>query len=159
MTWLFDGNLFFGKDISERAQKMEIDQEPREQIVDAEQALYQLGEAGKTDSGFKSFLKAVTDAVDVANAAFQRDGGLAGISTGFIDLDKKLGGLHKSDLLILAGRPSMGKTSLATNIAYNVAKAYKKGILKDGTEGSVNGGVMVFFSGNECGTTRCENSL
>ena len=71
---------------------MEIDQEPREQI-DAEQALYQLGEAGKTDSGFKSFLKAVT-AVDIANAAFQRDGGLAGISTGFIDLDKKLGGLH-----------------------------------------------------------------
>ena len=138
--------ILLGKDISERAQKMEIDQEPREQIVDAEQALYQLGEAGKTDSGFKSFLKAVTDAVDIANAAFQRDGGLAGISTGFIDLDKKLGGLHKSDLLILAGRPSMGKTSLATNIAYNVAKTYKKGILKDGTEGSINGGVIGFFS-------------
>ena len=138
--------ILLGKDISERAQKMDIDQEPREQIVDAEQALYQLGEAGKTDSGFKSFLKAVTDAVDIANAAFQRDGGLAGISTGFIDLDKKLGGLHKSDLLILAGRPSMGKTSLATNIAYNVAKTYKKGILKDGTEGSINGGVIGFFS-------------
>ena len=118
--------ILLGKDIAERAQKMEIDQEPREQIVDAEQALYQLGEAGKTDSGFKSFLKAVTEAVDIANAAIQRDGGLAGISTGFIDLDKKLGGLHKSDLLILAGRPSMGKTSLATNIAYNVARSYKK---------------------------------
>jgi len=138
--------ILLGKDISERAQKMEIDQEPRDQIVDAEQALYQLGEAGKTDSGFKSFLKAVTEAVDIANAAFQRDGGLAGISTGFIDLDKKLGGLHKSDLLILAGRPSMGKTSLATNIAYNVARSYKKGVMKDGTEGSVNGGVIGFFS-------------
>ena len=53
----------------------------------------------------------------------------------------------------------MGKTSLATNIAYNVAKAYKKGTLKDGTEGSINGGVIGFFSGNECRTTRCENSL
>ena len=138
--------ILLGKDISERAQKMEIDQEPREQIVDAEQALYQLGEAGKTDNGFKSFLKAVTEAVDIANAAFQRDGGLAGISTGFIDLDKKLGGLHNSDLLILAGRPSMGKTSLATNIAYNVARSYKKGLMKDGTEGSINGGVIGFFS-------------
>ena len=105
-----------------------------------------MGEAGKTDNGFKSFLKAVTEAVDIANAAFQRDGGLAGISTGFIDLDKKLGGLHNSDLLILAGRPSMGKTSLATNIAYNVAKSYKKGLMKDGTEGSINGGVIGFFS-------------
>ena len=69
----------------------------------------------------------MTDAVNVANAAYQRDGGLAGVSTGLVDLDKKLGGLHPSDLLILAGRPSMGKTSLATNIAFNIAKAYKKG--------------------------------
>jgi len=61
-------------------------------------------------------------------------------------MDKKLGGLHKSDLLILAGRPSMGKTSLATNIAYNIAKAYQKGALPDGTEGAVNGGVVGFYS-------------
>ena len=61
-------------------------------------------------------------------------------------MDKKLGGLHKSDLLILAGRPSMGKTSLATNIAFNVAKAYQKGILPDGSEGAVNGGVVGFYS-------------
>ena len=82
----------------------------------------------------------------MANAAYQREGGMAGVSTGLIDLDKKLGGLHKSDLLILAGRPSMGKTSLATNIAFNVAKAYKKGILPDGTEGAVDGGVVGFYS-------------
>ena len=63
----------------------------------------------------------------MANAAYQREGGLSGVSTGLIDMDKKLGGLHRSDLLILAGRPSMGKTSLATNIAFNVAKAYKRG--------------------------------
>jgi replicative DNA helicase len=88
----------------------------------------------------------MTDAVDVANAAYQRDGGLAGISTGLVDLDKKLGGLHPSDLLILAGRPSMGKTSLATNIAFNIAKAYKRGRKPDGTEGTVEGGVVGFFS-------------
>jgi replicative DNA helicase len=82
----------------------------------------------------------------VANNAYKREGGLAGISTGLIDMDKKLGGLHKSDLLILAGRPSMGKTSLATNVAFNIAKAYQKGQLADGSEGTLNGGVVGFFS-------------
>jgi replicative DNA helicase len=71
---------------------------------------------------------------------------MSGISTGLIDMDKKLGGLHPSDLLILAGRPSMGKTSLATNIAFNVAKAYKKGKKHDGSEGAVEGGVVGFYS-------------
>ncbi|CUJ34219.1 replicative DNA helicase [Cognatishimia activa] len=135
-----------GHEISSRAQTMDVAEEPREQIVQAEQQLYKLSEQGKTDSGFVSFLKAVTEAVNTANAAYQRDGGLAGVSTGLIDMDKKLGGLHPSDLLILAGRPSMGKTSLATNIAFNVAKAYKKGIRPDGTEGTVEGGVVGFYS-------------
>ena len=125
---------------------MDESQEPAEQIVVAEQALYKLGEEGQGESGFQSFLRAVTAAVDVANNAYKREGGLAGISTGLIDMDKKLGGLHKSDLLILAGRPSMGKTSLATNVAFNIAKAYQKGQLADGTEGTLNGGVVGFFS-------------
>ena len=119
--------------------------EPKEQIVEAEQALYKLGEAGQASQGFQSFLKAVTDAVNDANAAYQRDGGLAGVSTGLTDLDKKLGGLHRSDLLILAGRPSMGKTSLATNVAFNIAKAYKRGLKQDGSEGAVDGGVVGFY--------------
>lgn len=135
-----------GQDISARARRVETDTDPKEQIVAAEQALYTLSEQGQTESGFQSFLRAVTDAVNVANAAYQREGGLAGISTGLIDLDAKLGGLHKSDLIILAGRPSMGKTSLATNIAFNIAKAYRKGSLPDGTEGAVDGGVVGFFS-------------
>lgn len=135
-----------GQTIADRATKMDVTEEPREQIVQAEQALYKLSEQGKTDSGFVSFLKAVTEAVQTANAAYQRDGGLAGVSTGLVDLDSKLGGLHPSDLLILAGRPSMGKTSLATNIAFNVAKAYKKGIRPDGTEGAVEGGIVGFYS-------------
>jgi len=135
-----------GRDISAKAASVDVASEPREQIVEAEQHLYKLAEQGQTESGFQSFLKAVTDAVNVANAAYQREGGLSGVSTGLIDLDKKLGGLHRSDLLILAGRPSMGKTSLATNIAFNVAKAYKRGLLPDGNEGAVDGGVVGFYS-------------
>ncbi|PWG16591.1 replicative DNA helicase [Salibaculum griseiflavum] len=135
-----------GQEISAKAARVDVDSEPKEQIVEAEQKLYQLAEQGQSESGFQSFLKAVTDAVNVANAAYQREGGLAGVATGLTDMDQKLGGLHSSDLLILAGRPSMGKTSLATNIAFNVAKAYKRGKLPDGSEGAVDGGVVGFFS-------------
>jgi len=135
-----------GNDISAKAARVDVDSEPREQIVEAEQKLYALAEQGQTEQGFQSFLTAVTDAVKVANAAYQREGGLAGVSTGLVDLDKKLGGLHRSDLLILAGRPSMGKTSLATNVAFNIARAYKKGITASGEEGAVDGGVVGFFS-------------
>ncbi len=138
--------IALGRDISEKAARVDIETEPRDQIVEAEQALYTLGEQGQTESGFQSFLHAVTDAVRVANAAYQRDGQLSGVSTGLVDLDAKLGGLHPSDLLILAGRPSMGKTSLATNIAFAIAKAYRKGKRPDGTEGAVDGGVVGFFS-------------
>jgi replicative DNA helicase len=135
-----------GRDISAKAAQVDVASGPREQIVEAEQALYSLAEQGQVESGFQSFLKAVTDAVNVANAAYQREGGLAGVSTGLVDMDKKLGGLHRSDLLILAGRPSMGKTSLATNIAFNIAKAYKRGTLPDGNEGAIDGGVVGFYS-------------
>ncbi|MGB1235972.1 MAG: replicative DNA helicase, partial [Planktomarina sp.] len=135
-----------GNDIAAKAARVDVESEPKEQIVEAEQRLYSLAEQGQVESGFQSFLTAVTDAVKVANAAYQRDGGLAGTSTGLIDLDQKLGGLHRSDLLILAGRPSMGKTSLATNIAFNIARAYKRGTTVAGEEGAVDGGVVGFFS-------------
>ncbi len=138
--------IALGRDISAMAAKVDVTYEPKDQIIEAEQRLYRLAEQGQSERGFQSFLKAVTDAVNMANAAYQREGGLAGVSTGLVDLDKKLGGLHPSDLLILAGRPSMGKTSLATNIAFNIAKAYKRGRLPDGSEGTVDGGVVGFFS-------------
>jgi replicative DNA helicase len=135
-----------GREVSAAASDMTGEKEPDEQIVEAESRLYGLAEQGRSESGFQSFLAAVTQAVNVANAAYQRDGGLAGVSTGLVDLDRKLGGLHRSDLLILAGRPSMGKTSLATNIAFNVARAYRRGETPDGREGAVDGGVVGFFS-------------
>ncbi len=135
-----------GHEIADRAARVDVDSEPKEQIVEAEQRLYKLAEQGVAERGFQSFLKAVTDAVNMANAAYQRDGGMAGVSTGLADLDRKLGGLHPSDLIILAGRPSMGKTSLATNVAFNIAKAYRRGQKPDGTEGAIDGGVVGFFS-------------
>lgn len=135
-----------GADISEKAGRVDVANAPKDQIVDAEQALYSLGEKGRVDSGFQSFLKSVTDAIHVASAALQRDGGLAGIATDFSDLDRKLGGLHRSDLLIVAGRPSMGKTALATNIAFNIARKFRQGTLPDGSKGAVEGGVVGFFS-------------
>ena len=138
--------IILGQEISSRAQSIKVDEQPEEQIILAEQNLYKIGDSGKSETGFKSFLKALGEAVQVANAAHHRDGNLAGISTGFIDLDKKMGGLHSSDLIILAGRPSMGKTSLATNIAYNIAKSFKKNDNADETSETVNGGIVGFYS-------------
>ncbi|WP_373944455.1 replicative DNA helicase [Paracoccus marcusii] len=138
--------MTLGQDIAARAATVEVGDDAEEQIKAAEQTLYKLGEAGVAERGFQSFLKAVTGAVQVANAAYQRDGKLSGISTGLIDLDGKMGGLNNSDLIILAGRPSMGKTALATNIAFNIAKSHKLGEKPDGTQGSIEGGVVGFFS-------------
>ena len=138
--------IFLGQEISARAQSIKVDEKPEEQIISAEQSLYKIGDVGKSETNFKSFLNALGDAVKTANAAYLRDGNLAGISTGFIDLDKKMGGLHSSDLIILAGRPSMGKTSLATNIAYNIAKSFKRRENTDGSSETLNGGFVGFFS-------------
>jgi replicative DNA helicase len=82
----------------------------------------------------------------MAAEAHGRDGGLAGVSTGLIDLDQKVGGLHPSDLVILAARPSMGKTSLACNIAFDVARNYAWEPQPDGSRKTVRGGVVAFYS-------------
>jgi len=116
-----------------------------DQIESAEQQLYTLAETGKPSSGFVSFSNALSGAVQMAAEAYQRDGKLAGLATHLDDLDQKLGGLHPSDLLILAGRPSMGKTALATNIAFNVARSYRWEPTPEGRK-TVNGGVVAFYS-------------
>jgi len=116
------------------------------QIEDAERKLYELAETGRYDGGFQKFSQALTTAIDMAANAYKRDGKLSGISTGLRDLDVKMGGLQHSDLIIVAGRPGMGKTSLATNIAYNVAKAYQGEVQADGAMKAVNGGIVGFFS-------------
>ena len=117
----------------------------RDHLDAIEQGLFALAETSTT-GGFRAFSDVLTGAIDMAAEAYQRDGGLAGISTGLIDLDAKTGGLHPSDLVIIAARPSMGKTALGLNIAFDVAKRFRYTILPDGSRKTEAGGVVAFFS-------------
>lgn len=138
--------IVIGEDMVNTAFDSPVDASPELQIQEAEGQLYALAESGKYGQGFVDFGHALTEAINMANSAYQRDGQLSGLSTGLNDLDGKMGGLQSSDLIILAGRPSMGKTALVTNIAYNVAKNYESEILPDGTRKLLNGGCVGFFS-------------
>jgi replicative DNA helicase len=138
--------ILIGEDMVNVAFDAPVDFSPRNQIEDAERRLYELAEIGRYDGGFQRFAAALTTAVDMAARAYQRDGRLSGIATGLEDLDRQMGGLQPSDLIILAGRPGMGKTALATNIAYNVARAWRSESRPDGREETVNGGIVGFFS-------------
>ena len=91
-------------------------------IENTEKSLFDLAERGSFSQSFLKFNQALDQTIEMATLAMQNDQGIVGVPTGLSELDKKLGGLHKSDLIILAGRPSMGKTALATNIAYNAAQ-------------------------------------
>src|ERR1700748_1820422 len=135
-----------GEDMVNVAFDAPVDFAPRAQIEDAERRLYELAETGRYDGGFQRFSQALTVAVDMAAKAFQRDGKLSGIATGLRDLDAKMAGLQPSDLIVLAGRPGMGKSSLATNIGYNIAKAWRGDVRPDGHITSVNGGIVGMFS-------------
>jgi replicative DNA helicase len=138
--------IIIGEDMVNGAYDSTVDSTPQRQIEEAETRLYDLAEQRKYGQGFLNFNTALSNAIDMANAAYERDGHLSGLSTGLVDLDSKLGGLQPSDLIILAGRPSMGKTALATNIAYNIAKAYRSEVQADGTTKTVDGGIVGFFS-------------
>lgn len=138
--------IVIGEDMVNSAYDSPVDFPPENQIEDAEQRLFDLAENGKYGQGFETFSRALADAIEMAGNAYERDGGLSGIATGLRDLDAKIGGLQPSDLLILAGRPSMGKTALATNIAFNVARAYRTELQPDGSKRDVDGAVVGFFS-------------
>src|SRR6516162_8162467 len=135
-----------GEDLVNTAYDSPVDTRPQDQIEEAERSLYELAETGRYDGGFQRFTQALTTAVEMAAHAYQRDGKLSGLATGLRDLDRMMGGLQRSDLVILAGRPGMGKTALATNIAYNIAKAWEGDVRPDGRIESVNGGMVGFFS-------------
>jgi replicative DNA helicase len=138
--------ILIGEDIVNAAYDAPVGNSPREQIEEAERKLYSVAETGRYEGGFQRFSEALTIAVDMAAKAYERDGKLSGIATGFKDLDAKMGGLQASDLVIVAGRPGMGKTALATNIAFNVARNYQFRPKADGTVETINGGVVGFFS-------------
>jgi len=135
-----------GGDIAQKADVGDPELTARDQIEAAEQQLYVLAETGGASTGFATLENALAGAVEMAAEAYNRDGGLAGLSTGLADLDRMLGGLHPSDLVVLAARPSMGKSSLAMNIAFHVARHYAWEPRPDGTRKTVDGGVVAFFS-------------
>jgi replicative DNA helicase len=135
-----------GEDMVNVAYDAPVDSAPGAQIEHVERRLYEISETGRYDGGFRRFSTALTSAVDMAAKAFQRDGSLSGLATGLRDLDARMGGLQPSDLIVIAGRPGMGKTSLATNIAYNVARSYRGELQVDGSVRAAEGGVVGFFS-------------
>ena len=118
----------------------------QELIENAENDLYLLSQTGNADRKYINFGTALKNAVNIINEAYKRDGKIAGVPTGFRDLDKKLGGLHKSDLIIVAGRPSMGKTALGTNIAFNCAIKYQEEKDEFDNVRIIDGGKVAFFS-------------
>ncbi|MBB3963848.1 MULTISPECIES: replicative DNA helicase [Rhizobium] len=138
--------ITIGEDVVNIAYDAPLDMPPQAQIEDTERRLFELAENGRYDGGFQAFNDAVALAIDMAAVAKERDGGLSGISTGIMSLDGKMGGLQRSDLIVLAGRPGMGKTSLATNIAYNIAAAYEGEVQSDGSMKAKQGGVVGFYS-------------
>lgn len=127
-----------GQDMCQSAKTYEFDTQANQQIEEAEKQLFDLATKGQSGRGFINFGSALKEALETAEKAFKRDSHIVGVTTGLLDLDKWLGGLHPSDLLILAGRPSMGKTTLGTNIAFNAAEA----LLKE----DKNGAPVAFFS-------------
>ena len=135
-----------GEDVVNVAYDAPVDASPRDQIEEAERRLYAVAEGGRYDGGFQRFSDALKTAVDMAAKAYERDGSLSGVATGLTDLDRYMGGLQNSDLVILAGRPGMGKTALATNIAFNIARAYRGETRPDGTTVAADGGMVGFFS-------------
>ncbi|MDG3443988.1 replicative DNA helicase [Nitrospirillum amazonense] len=121
-----------GEDMVNAAYKHDLDVVATDQIEEAEKKLFDLASTGDAQGGFIPFERSLKAAIEMAEAAYKRSSHVTGVTTGLRDLDGKLGGLHPSDLIILAGRPSMGKTALATNIAFNAARAHMKSSGKEG---------------------------
>jgi replicative DNA helicase len=122
-AWLRRQLIDIGETVVNNAFGAEAELDGKQQIEFAEQSLFDLASEGNTGGGFMTFERALTDAIQGAERAFHQAGGVSGLSTGLRDLDAKTGGMHPSDLLILAGRPGMGKTALATKIAFGAAKS------------------------------------
>ncbi|WP_336287873.1 MULTISPECIES: replicative DNA helicase [unclassified Bartonella] len=135
-----------GNQIVNTAFDAPVELTPAQQIEMVERNLFELAEKGKYGGGFENFDEAIKKAFDMASAAKKRSSRLSGIATHIKTLDEQMGGLQPSDLIILAGRPGMGKTSLATNIAFNIANAYNHNAKTEGSSSENEGGIVGFFS-------------
>jgi replicative DNA helicase len=133
-----------GRDMATRALDTSEAITPKEQIEEAEVALYRVAEQGGESGSVKTFGQATRMAIELAEKALNTGGGLSGVTTGLESVNAKTGGLHHSDLVILAGRPGMGKTALATNFAFNAARRWVRDE-EDGIEPSKSVGAKVAF--------------
>lgn len=130
--------ISIGEDLVVDARRIQLEETPVHHIEATEKKLFDLATNGTNSKNVVTFSHALSTALTSAELAFKREGHVVGVGTGLTDMDRYLGGLHPSDLLILAGRPSMGKTALATNIAFNAAMAYSKS--------KTDGAPVAFFS-------------
>ena len=137
------GLIHVGEEVVNRAYDSTTPESGREQIEAAEQELFRLAQEGESEGGFRSFPQVLTSTVTMVEAAYHKDGQVTGVPSQLEDLDEKLGGLQRSDLIILAARPSMGKTALAITIAANAARTRAVGPDAEGLE-STNYTVAVF---------------
>jgi replicative DNA helicase len=135
-----------GREMVDNALDTRVEVDPIRQIELAESALYRVAEEGGAKGSVKTFTEAATMAVKMAEKALNTGGGLSGITTGFESINDRTGGLQPSDLLILAGRPSMGKTALATNIAFNTARWRARDISEGVPAEKSAGAAVAFFS-------------
>jgi replicative DNA helicase len=133
-----------GEDIVNTAYESPLDKAPQDQVDDAEKALYRISETARFGQGPIDFSESLRRAVEQAEKAQLRGGKISGVTSGFIEVDRLLGGLQPSDLLIVAGRPGMGKTAFAVNMAFNAAHAYAQDIAAGVTE--PRGSPVLFFS-------------
>jgi len=143
-AWLRRQLIDIGEVVVNNAFGAESELDGRQQIELAESALFRLATQGGNDGGFVTFERALTEAILGAERAFRRSGHVSGLTTGLRDLDKKIGGLHTSDLMILAGRPGMGKSALATKIAFGAAHALVREARAEDPNGLPKGSVAIF---------------
>ncbi len=141
-AWIRRQLIDIGETVVNNAFGLDPELDGSSQIEAAEETLFKLATDKGQDGGFITFERALTDAIGIAEKAFMRTGAVSGLTTGLRDLDKKIGGLHPSDLLILAGRPAMGKTALATKIAFGAARSLMQEARETGV--TPRGSVAIF---------------
>jgi replicative DNA helicase len=138
--------IALGEDVVNDAFVSNPENSAPQQIEEAERRLFELAKEGESEGGFRPFSESMKLAITQAEAAHKREGKLSGVTTGLRDLNRMLGGLHPSDLVILAGRPSMGKTALATKMAVSAARAFREEVSETGQKKVVDGAMVAFFS-------------
>lgn len=138
--------LAIADDLTARAMNQAEGLQVAEIVEKTEETLHVLGSRDAAHGGFVRFSDALKGSIDMAAKAYQHEGHLSGTPTGLIDLDHLMGGMQRTDLIVLAGRTSQGKTALATTIAHHVSSEYRGRALPDGTIETVAGGIVGFFS-------------